>query len=69
MAKLKQKVMIKAKVKMLNGHGMNGPMLVELANSYIKALNDGEVPVIENAWTNVCHFEQERAFKEAVTCY
>ena len=32
-------------------------MLIELANSYIKALNNGEVPVIENAWTNVCHFE------------
>ena len=28
-------------------------MLVELANSYTLALNDGHVPVIENAWTNV----------------
>lgn len=54
---------------MMNGHALNGPMLVELANSYIKALNDGEVPVIENAWTNVCHFEQERAFKEAQQTY
>ena len=53
------------KVKQINGRGVNGNMLVELANSYIGALNDGEVPVIENAWTNVCQFEQQRAFKEA----
>ncbi len=41
-------------------------MLVELANSYIEALNSGEVPNIENAWTNVCTFEQERAYKESL---
>lgn len=65
MSRLKQKVMGKAKVKTMNGHPLNGPMLIELANSYIIALNEGQVPIIENAWTNVCHFEQERAFKEA----
>jgi hypothetical protein len=32
-------------------------MIVELANSYIQALNEGVVPNIENAWTNVCQFE------------
>jgi hypothetical protein len=69
MNRLKTKVSAKAKVKCMNGHPLNGPMLVELANSYIKALNDGEVPVIESAWTNVCHFEQERSFKEAQMCY
>jgi hypothetical protein len=41
-------------------------MIVELANSYILALNQGQVPNIENAWTNVCSFEQERAFKESL---
>ena len=69
MNRLKIKVGNKAKVKCMNGHPLNGPMLVELANSYIKALNDGEVPIIENAWTNVCHFEQERSFKEAQMVY
>jgi hypothetical protein len=41
MAKLRQKVMTKARVKTINGHALNGPMLIELANSYIKALNEG----------------------------
>ena len=46
--------MTKIKYKLLNGHQMNGPMIVELANAYISALNDGHLPNIENAWTNVC---------------
>ena len=41
-------------------------MLVELANSYIAALNQGQVPNIENAWSNVCSFEQERTYKESL---
>jgi hypothetical protein len=57
MSRLKAKVMARARVKLVNGHALNGPMLVELANSYVKALNEGEVPVIENAWTNVQRFE------------
>ncbi len=69
MAKLKQKVMHRAKAKSINGHALNGPMLVELANSYIKPLNEGQVPVIENAWTNVQRFEQERAYKQAQSLY
>jgi hypothetical protein len=54
MNRLKGRVMAKARTKTMNGVGLNGSMLVELAKSYVKALNDGEVPVIESAWTNVC---------------
>ena len=57
MNKLKQKVMAKIKVKVMNGHQLNGPMILELANSYIEALNSGHIPNIESAWTNVCSFE------------
>ena len=41
-------------------------MILELAGSYIQALNDGLVPNIENAWSNVCHYEQERTYKAAL---
>ena len=34
----------------MNGHQLNGPMIVELALSYINALNQGQVPNIESAW-------------------
>lgn len=33
--------MTKVKVKVINGHQLNGPMIVELALSYINALNQG----------------------------
>jgi len=69
MSKLKHKVFTKARPKTMNGHSLNGSMLVELALSYVAALNNGEVPVIESAWTNVCQFEQQRAYKEAQQCY
>ncbi len=58
LSKLKHKVFTKARPKTMNGHALNGSMLVELAQSYVQALNNGEVPVIESAWTNVCQFEQ-----------
>jgi hypothetical protein len=69
MSKLKNKIFTKARPKSMNGHSLNGSMLVELALSYVEALNNGEVPVIESAWTNVCQFEQQRAYKEAQACY
>lgn len=66
MSRLKTKVMTKAKYKVMNGHSLNGPMILELAQSYITALNEGCVPNIESAWSNVCHFEQKRALKDSV---
>ena len=41
-------------------------MLIELAESYVKALNGGKVTTIENAWNYVQASELERAFKEVV---
>jgi hypothetical protein len=32
---------------------VTGPMIIELANSYVEALNGGQVPTIENAWDSV----------------
>lgn len=39
-------------------------MLIELAEAYVKALNGGKVPTIENAWNYMQASELERAFKE-----
>lgn len=41
-------------------------MLIELAEAYVKALNGGKVPTIENAWNYMQGAELERAFKETV---
>jgi hypothetical protein len=47
---LRTKVFKKAKAKTLKGQLVTGPMIVELANSYVDALNGGSVPTIESAW-------------------
>jgi Guanylate-binding protein, C-terminal domain len=44
-------------------------MLIELAEAYVKALNGGKVPTIENAWNYVQASELERAFKEVMAEY
>lgn len=49
---------------MLRNQIINGPMLLELAESYITALNGGKIPTIENAWNYMQASELERAFKE-----
>ncbi len=44
-------------------------MLIELAEAYVKALNGGKIPTIENAWNYVQASELDRAFKEVVAEY
>ena len=41
-------------------------MLVELAEAYVKSLNGGKVPTIENAWNYMQVSELERAYKEVI---
>ena len=58
-----------AKPKTLKGQFVTGSMLVELASSYVQALNGGKVPTIESAWDSVQAAELERAYREAVIRY
>ena len=44
-------------------------MLVQLAQSYITALNEGEVPTIDLAWDNVQAAELQRAYDEAMITF
>jgi hypothetical protein len=59
----------KVKPKMLNGKILNGPMLLELCKSYIKAINQGNVPCIENAWSYVLKYEADKLIKNLVNEY
>jgi hypothetical protein len=42
-------------------------MLIELAQSYVAALNGGQVPTIESAWDSVRASELERGVREALS--
>jgi hypothetical protein len=44
-------------------------MIVELAISYVTALNGGQVPTIESAWDSVQASELERALKDSLVLF
>ncbi|CDW83719.1 guanylate-binding n-terminal domain containing protein [Stylonychia lemnae] len=66
---LRSKIFKKVKPKLLKNQIINGPMLIELAEAYVKALNGGKVPTIENAWNYMQASELDRAFKEVIAEY
>jgi Guanylate-binding protein, C-terminal domain len=45
---------------------VTGPMLLDLAFSYVEALNTGSVPTIESAWDSVQLAEIDRSYREAL---
>jgi len=57
------------KPKQLNGKTMTGEMLLELAQAYTSAINEGSVPNIQNAWSYVCQNECNRAIEESIHLY
>ena len=63
---LRSKSLKKVKPKQIKGRSINGPMLIQLAKSYIEALNEGKVPTIDLAWDNVQAVELQRTLEEAV---
>jgi hypothetical protein len=63
------KVFKKVKPKILRNQIINGPMLLELAESYIKSLNGGKIPTIENAWNYMQASQLEGALKEVFAEY
>ena len=53
----------------MKNQAVSGSMIVELAISYVSALNGGQVPTIESAWDSVQASELERAVKESLQIY
>lgn len=47
---------------MINGKVMNGTMLLESVRGYITAVNNGNIPNIEQIWDYACKESQRKAF-------
>lgn len=69
MEHLRAKIFKKVKPKQLNGKAVTGEMLLELAQAYTSAINEGSVPNIQNAWSYVCQNECNRAIEESIYRY
>eukprot|EP00826_Nyctotherus_ovalis_P034713 TRINITY_DN2912_c0_g5_i1.p1 TRINITY_DN2912_c0_g5~~TRINITY_DN2912_c0_g5_i1.p1 ORF type:complete len:806 (-),score=295.59 TRINITY_DN2912_c0_g5_i1:353-2770(-) len=61
---LRARIRKKLKVKIVNGKKVNGPMLVDLCESYTEAINSGQVPCIDNAWSYMCKSQCESALSD-----
>lgn len=57
------------KAKTLNGKLLNGEMFCNMIKSYLEAINQGAVPVIENAWGFMCKNECAKAMKNSLAVY
>jgi len=66
---LRRKVLNRVKPKQLNGKNLTGAMLATLSDNYIRAINGGAVPNIENAWSYICKTECQKAFEKAIENY
>jgi len=66
---LRKKILEKMKPKTLNGKNLSGDMYIGLMTSYVKAINEGTVPNIEDAWTYLCREQAEKAVEETLTTY
>lgn len=66
---LRRKVLNRVKPKLLNGKQLNGSMLAGLVESYVKAINSGVVPNIQNAWTYICQNECQKGLDTALKIF
>ena len=61
---LRNKIYMKIKPKTFNGKILSGPMLVDLLESIVNAINEGAIPVIENSWNYITSNELLKSIKE-----
>jgi hypothetical protein len=69
MTSLRSRIFKRVKPKVLNGKFITGEMFIELCQSYVSAINQGNIPCIESAWTYLCQNECQRAMQDAISQY
>jgi len=69
MSILKDKVLKGLPPKLLFGKSINGRAFVNLAKTYVEAINTGAVPTIRNAWSVVSELECRHAIEASVEIY
>lgn len=66
---LKNKLFSSAAPKAVNGTPLNGPMLLQLAEAYVGAINGGALPTISTAWQSVLVMANTKAVDAAIQFY
>lgn len=63
---LRNRVLNETAPKTIYGHNVTGAMLAQLCRFYTQAMNEGGVPVIEDAWKSICEAQARRAHDHAM---
>lgn len=66
---IRRKILTNMRPKTIHGKNINGQILANLINSYVSAINQNEIPDIDNAWESICKFENEKAIKTSLVVY
>ena len=66
---LKHKLFGSAAPKAVSGTPLNGPMLLQLAEAYVGAINGGALPTISTAWQSVLVIANTKAVDAAIALY
>lgn len=61
----RKRLLGRMKPKVLNQKKLSGEMYSSMMKNYVKAINDGAVPNIENAWNYMCREQCEKVSAEA----
>lgn len=61
--KTRKMVMMKTAAKKIRGAALNGPKFFQLASAYVKAINAGAAPSVDNAWNYIVQFENEKKLR------
>jgi len=62
---VKNKIFQTATVKTFEGNFINGPAMAHLVQVYVKAMNEGHMPVIQTAWQSVVQLQSQIAYDQA----
>ena len=67
--KLKDKIYKEALPKKYNGKRLNGPGLACLIEEFVKTINSGKIPNINNSWDAIIEKDINTAYDKAITFY
>ena len=67
--KLKDKIYKEATPKKYNGKRLNGPGLACLIEEFVKTINSGKIPNINNSWDSIIEKDINDAYSKAVLYY
>ena len=66
---LRKKILTSCKPKQISGISLNGELYCEMINDYIQAINNDEIPKVEDLFSSVCFSESLKSYERSIALY